>query len=124
MARSGTQRTVCAYVEALFQAKLISEDTEGNLISPAPNSRRSQPTGGLGCTICHKSLERYYMTLALITQRGSGNISARPGRRIETIWSVSVCQCCMNSIHLNSLTKPCSRLSTSIKPTKVISFQQ
>ena len=67
---------ICAYVEALFQAKLISEDTEGNLISPAPNSEDHNQLVVLAAPVM-QSLERYYMTLALITQRGSGNISAR-----------------------------------------------
>lgn len=67
---------ICAYVEALIQAKLISEDTEGNLISPAPNSENHNQLVVLAAPVM-QSLERYYMTLALITQRGSGNISAR-----------------------------------------------
>lgn len=67
---------ICAYVEALIQAKLISEDTEGNLISPAPNSEDHNQLVVLAAPVM-QSLERYYMTLALITQRGSGNISAR-----------------------------------------------
>ena len=67
---------ICAYVEALIQAKLISEDAEGNLISPAPNSEDHNQLVVLAAPVM-QSLERYYMTLALITQRGSGNISAR-----------------------------------------------
>ena len=67
---------ICAYAEALIQAKLISEDTEGNLISPAPNSEYHNQLVVLAAPVM-QSLERYYMTLALITQRGSGNISTR-----------------------------------------------
>jgi glycerol-3-phosphate O-acyltransferase len=60
----------------LIQAKLISEDAEGHLISPAPNSEDHNQLVVLAAPVM-QSLERYYMTLALITQRGSGNISAR-----------------------------------------------
>ena len=67
---------ICAYVEALIKAKLISEDTEGNLESPAPNSEDHNQLVVLAAPVM-QSLERYYMTLALITQRGSGNISTR-----------------------------------------------
>ena len=67
---------ICAYAEALIQAKLISEDAEGNLISPAPNSEYHNQLVVLAAPVM-QSLERYYMTLALITQRGSGNISTR-----------------------------------------------
>ena len=67
---------ICAYAEALIQAKLISEDAEGNLISPAPNSEHHNQLVVLAAPVM-QSLERYYMTLALITQRGSGNISTR-----------------------------------------------
>lgn len=67
---------ICAYVEALIKAKLISEDSEGNLESPAPNSEDHNQLVVLAAPVM-QSLERYYMTLALITQRGSGNISTR-----------------------------------------------
>lgn len=67
---------ICAYVDGLIQAKLISEDAEGHLISPAPNSENHNQLVVLAAPVM-QSLERYYMTLALITQRGSGNISAR-----------------------------------------------
>ena len=67
---------ICAYVEALIKAKLISEDSEGNLVSPAPNSEDHNQLVVLAAPVM-QSLERYYMTLALITQRGSGNISTR-----------------------------------------------
>ena len=67
---------ICAYAELLIQAKLISEDAEGHLISPAPNSEQHNQLVVLAAPVM-QSLERYYMTLALITQRGSGNISTR-----------------------------------------------
>jgi glycerol-3-phosphate O-acyltransferase len=67
---------ICAYAEALIQAKLITEDAEGNLVSPAPNSEQHNQLVVLAAPVM-QSLERYYMTLTLITQRGSGNISTR-----------------------------------------------
>ena len=67
---------ICAYVDALIQAKLIAEDADGNLISPAPNSEDHNQLEVLAAPVM-QSIERYYMTLALITQRGSGNISMR-----------------------------------------------
>lgn len=70
------KQQICAYADGLIQAKLISEDAEGNLLSPAPNSEDHNQLVVLAAPVM-QSLERYYMTLALITQRGSGNISAR-----------------------------------------------
>ena len=67
---------ICAYVEALIHAHLISENSEGHLISSAPNSEEHNQLMVLAAPVM-QSLERYYMTLALITQRGSGNISTR-----------------------------------------------
>ncbi|WP_353144605.1 glycerol-3-phosphate 1-O-acyltransferase PlsB [Acinetobacter pragensis] len=67
---------ICAYADALIQAKLISEDADGNLLSPLPNSEDHNQLVVLAAPVM-QSLERYYMTLALITQRGSGNISTR-----------------------------------------------
>ncbi|MFI7967957.1 glycerol-3-phosphate 1-O-acyltransferase PlsB, partial [Acinetobacter baumannii] len=48
----------------------------GNLISSAPNTEEHNQLVVLATPV-KQSLERYYMTLALITQRGSGNISAK-----------------------------------------------
>ncbi|MFC6052903.1 glycerol-3-phosphate 1-O-acyltransferase [Acinetobacter sp. Ac_877] len=65
-----------AYIDALLNAKLISKDADGNLISPAPNTEDHNQLVVLATPVM-QSLERYYMTLSLITQRGSGNISTR-----------------------------------------------
>jgi len=46
------------------------------LISSAPNTEEHNQLVVLATPV-KQSLERYYMTLALITQRGSGNISAK-----------------------------------------------
>ncbi|WP_010111890.1 glycerol-3-phosphate 1-O-acyltransferase PlsB [Acinetobacter sp. P8-3-8] len=65
---------VCEYVKALAQANLIFVDDEDFIYSPAPNSENHNQLAVLAAPV-RQSLERYYMTLALITQRGSGNIS-------------------------------------------------
>ena len=65
---------VCEYVKALAQANLITVDAEDNIFCPAPNSEDHNQLAVLAAPV-RQSLERYYMTLALITQRGSGNIS-------------------------------------------------
>lgn len=67
---------ICSYVDALAQAKLITLDDEDMLYSPAPNSEDHNQLVVLAAPVM-QSIERYYMTLALITQRGSGNISAK-----------------------------------------------
>ena len=72
----GLKAQIVAYADALISAKLITEDAEGHLISPAPNSEEHNQLLVLAGPVM-QSLERYYMTLALITQRGSGNISTR-----------------------------------------------
>lgn len=64
------------YTEALIGMHLIFQDGEGNLMSPAPNSEDHHQLVVLATPV-KQSLERYYMTLALITQRGSGNISSK-----------------------------------------------
>ncbi|MFV5514432.1 glycerol-3-phosphate 1-O-acyltransferase PlsB [Acinetobacter gerneri] len=67
---------ICKYVDALLEAKLIAMDEDQNLVNPAPNSEDHNQLVVLAAPV-KQSLERYYMTLALITQRGSGNISTR-----------------------------------------------
>lgn len=64
------------YVDALVHAKLIQMDAQHNLISPVRNSEDHNQLVVLAAPVM-QSIERYYMTLALITQRGSGNISSK-----------------------------------------------
>ncbi|KMU99837.1 glycerol-3-phosphate 1-O-acyltransferase PlsB [Acinetobacter schindleri] len=66
---------VNTYIDALIAAKLIAQDGE-NLVAPTPNSEAHHQLEVLAAPVM-QSIERYYMTLALITQRGSGNISTR-----------------------------------------------
>ena len=70
------EEQISKYTQALVDAKLIEQDHEENLISPAPNSEDHNQLVILAAPV-KQSLERYYMTLALIAQRGSGNISVR-----------------------------------------------
>ncbi|MCE1271060.1 MAG: glycerol-3-phosphate 1-O-acyltransferase PlsB [Acinetobacter sp.] len=73
---SELQQHIDNYINALVQIGLIFQDHDGNLFSPTPNSEEHQKLLTLGMPV-KQSLERYYMTLALITQRGSGNISTK-----------------------------------------------
>lgn len=67
---------ICNYVKALVNANLISIDDQDQICSPAPNSVDHNQLKVLAAPV-KQSIERYYMTLALITQRGSGNISTK-----------------------------------------------
>lgn len=67
---------ICQNADALIQGGLMSQDEKGNLISSAPNTEEHNQLVVLAAPV-KQSLERYYMTLALITQRGSGTISAK-----------------------------------------------
>ncbi len=67
---------ICQNADDLIQGGLMSQDEEGNLISSAPNTEEHNQLVVLAAPV-KQSLERYYMTLALITQRGSGTISAK-----------------------------------------------
>lgn len=64
------------YVSALAKAKLIDIDADGLLNSPVRNTEDHNQLAVLAAPVIH-SLERYCMMLALITQRGPGNISTR-----------------------------------------------
>lgn len=64
------------YVGALTASGVIEIDQDGDLVSLAPNSEEHNQLVILAAPV-KQSLERYYMTLALIAQRGSGNISAK-----------------------------------------------
>ncbi|GAA5017960.1 glycerol-3-phosphate 1-O-acyltransferase PlsB [Acinetobacter puyangensis] len=64
------------YCDALIEAKLILDDGHNTLYSPTPNSEQHKQLLVLATPV-KQSLERYFMTLALINQRGSGKISAR-----------------------------------------------
>lgn len=81
------------YTQALVKAGLIQTDESQELISPAPNSEQHSQLMVLARPV-KQSLERYYMTMSLIAQRGSGNISVRQvedlshllGQRLSVIY--------------------------------------
>lgn len=73
---SELNQPIQAYTDAMVQAGLISSDNQGDLHSPTPNSEAHNQLVLMMAPV-KQSLERYYITLALITQRGSGNISAK-----------------------------------------------
>ncbi|WP_151709394.1 glycerol-3-phosphate 1-O-acyltransferase PlsB [Acinetobacter brisouii] len=73
---SELNQPIQAYTDAMIQAGLISADNQGDLHSPTPNSEAHNQLVLMMAPV-KQSLERYYITLALITQRGSGNISAK-----------------------------------------------
>ena len=66
---------VNAYIDSLINANLMTQDGD-DLVSSSPNTDAHNQLAVLAAPVM-QSLERYYMTLALITQRGSGNISTR-----------------------------------------------
>ncbi|WP_343597935.1 glycerol-3-phosphate 1-O-acyltransferase PlsB [Acinetobacter sp.] len=70
------QAPIQQYMDMLIDAELITQDAHGVLHSPTPNSEAHQQLVLMAAPV-KQSLERYFMTVALITQRGSGNISAK-----------------------------------------------
>lgn len=63
-------------VEALISAEMIMDDGQDTLYSPAPNSEAYNQLSVLATPV-KQSLERYFMTLALLRQRGSGRVTAK-----------------------------------------------
>lgn len=66
------------YCDALIQANLIlnTENSTDQLYSPTPNSEHHKQLQILARPV-QQSLERYFMTMALINQGGSGKISVK-----------------------------------------------
>lgn len=64
------------YCDALIQTRMILDDGRDTFYSPTPNSEQHKQLLVLATPV-KQSLERYFMTIALINQRGSGKISAR-----------------------------------------------
>lgn len=63
-------------LHALIDAGLVLDDGNDTLYSPAPNSEAFNQLTVLAAPI-QQSLERYFMTLTLISQQGSGRITAK-----------------------------------------------
>ncbi|MEC7119852.1 MAG: glycerol-3-phosphate 1-O-acyltransferase PlsB [Pseudomonadota bacterium] len=66
------ERELCALIEA----ELVLDDGTGTLYSPAPNTEAYSQLTVLAAPV-QQSLERYFMTLTLITQQGSGRMTAK-----------------------------------------------
>ncbi|MFA9202858.1 MAG: hypothetical protein ACEQSD_02530, partial [Flavobacteriales bacterium] len=56
--------------------ELVLDDGSGTLYSPAPNSAAYSQLTVLAAPV-QQSLERYFMTLTLITQQGTGRMTAK-----------------------------------------------
>ncbi len=63
-------------LEALIGAEMILDDGHDVLYSPAPNSEAYNQLSVLAAPV-KQSLERYFMTLALLKQRGSGHATSK-----------------------------------------------
>jgi glycerol-3-phosphate O-acyltransferase len=63
-------------VQALIDAGLVVEDGADMLYSPSPNTEQHNQLSVLAAPV-QQSLERYFMTLTLITRQGSGRVSAK-----------------------------------------------
>lgn len=63
------------YIDALIEDELITTE-DGYLFSPSPNTETHNQLVILGASV-KQSIERYYMILAIITQRGSGKMSSK-----------------------------------------------
>lgn len=63
-------------LEALISAEMILDDGKDTLYSPAPNSEAYSQLGVLATPV-KQSLERYFMTLALLKQRRSGHATSK-----------------------------------------------
>ncbi len=63
-------------LEALIAAELVLDDGSSTVYSPPPNSEAYNQLGVLAAPV-QQSLERYFMTLTLLSQQGSGRITAK-----------------------------------------------
>ncbi len=63
-------------LEALISGEMILDDGQNTLYSPAPNSEAYSQLGVLATPV-KQSLERYFMTLALLKQRRSGHATSK-----------------------------------------------
>ncbi|AXI01880.1 glycerol-3-phosphate 1-O-acyltransferase PlsB [Aquirhabdus parva] len=61
---------------ALIAAELVLDDGSNTVYSPPPNSEAYNQLGVLAAPV-QQSLERYFMTLTLLSQQGSGRITAK-----------------------------------------------
>ncbi len=63
-------------LEALIAAELVLDDGSNTLYSPQPNSESYNQLSVLAAPV-QQSLERYFMTVTLLVQQGSGRITSK-----------------------------------------------
>ncbi len=78
------EKVVCAYLDPLIAEGLILQTTSEQLTLPNPNSQSFAQLRVLAGCIA-PNLERYFMTVALLSRMGSGNIAAK---RLEELCSL------------------------------------
>lgn len=67
---------IAKVIDSLIDAEMALDDGQDNFYSPAPNSEAFNQLSVLANPV-RQSLERYFMTLALIKQRGSGQATSK-----------------------------------------------
>ncbi len=90
------QSVVDRELEALIQVELVLDDGRDGLYSPPPNSESYNQLGVLAAPVL-QSMERYFMTFCLLSQRGSGRITAKQvedlshllGQRLSILYEFS-----------------------------------
>ncbi|MBC7752038.1 MAG: glycerol-3-phosphate 1-O-acyltransferase PlsB, partial [Candidatus Saccharibacteria bacterium] len=63
-------------LKALIDAELVLDDGSNTLYSPQPNSESYNQLSVLAAPV-QQSLERYFMTVTLLVQQGSGRITSK-----------------------------------------------
>ncbi len=70
------EKLIDQQLEALIAAELVLDDGSNTLYSPQPNSESYNQLSVLAAPV-QQSLERYFMTITLLVQQGSGRISSK-----------------------------------------------
>ncbi|MFB2588428.1 glycerol-3-phosphate 1-O-acyltransferase PlsB [Acinetobacter sp. c1-l78] len=74
--REDLEPVIAQYCDALVSCGVMSRNENGDLQSPLPNSEYFHQLNLLGRPV-QKSLERYFMAVTLIHQRGQGKLSTK-----------------------------------------------
>lgn len=70
------EKLIDQQLKALINAELVLDDGSNTLYSPQPNSESYNQLSVLAAPV-QQSLERYFMTVTLLVQQGSGRISSK-----------------------------------------------
>lgn len=68
-------KTIAVKLDALIEQGLVLDDTSGQVYAPEPNTEKFSQLAVLAMPV-QQSLERYFLTLALLSQQGSGKLTA------------------------------------------------